>query len=105
MRRFIPLVVLAALLAAGAAVIVAVDTYKPKPAVACGTNGCWVVLESIGCLPLPTDAPHSAEGDIPMKRLFVLAAFALVLAAGTVTVLAISAQPAVAGPCVGANCW
>jgi predicted lysophospholipase L1 biosynthesis ABC-type transport system permease subunit len=40
MRRFIPLVVLAALLAAGAAVIVAVDTYKPKPAVACGTNGC-----------------------------------------------------------------
>ena len=39
-----------------------------------------------------------------MKKLLALAAVALVLAAGTVTVLTIQTQPAVAGPCGGTNC-
>ena len=40
-----------------------------------------------------------------MKKLFVLAVLAAVLAAGTVTVLTVQSQPAFAGPCgAGSGC-
>ncbi len=39
-----------------------------------------------------------------MKKIIVLAALAFVLAAGTATVMIVQPQPAMAGPCGGANC-
>jgi hypothetical protein len=39
-----------------------------------------------------------------MKKIIAVAALAFVLAAGTVTVLTVQAQPAMAGTCSGPSC-